>query len=707
MPNRFLITTIGRVWPKSGPLSTDLGKRVFLGAVVILLVSVPLAVRVVPLGYEEGEPAPRTFRAPRAIQYVDQEATDALRQTAADAVAPVMVFDRQAQAATRSEIVEFFSSVSSSRASYSEDTTGQATFLTDRYRSRMETETIQAVVALSDASVDRVARSVETLVTGLMSTRILEGDLANTRDQLARSAELMALTIPERYAVISVGNAFLQPTLSVDEPATERARQEAIDRVSPVVVVVQEGETIIERGDIVTARTIDLVRRLGGLEQGIGAMSIIAGIAMMALLIVAAGWYLAAYVVPVWLRLRDLLLLSSLLIGMVYATRTMTLLAPEVSPYLMPVPLAAVLATLLVGARSALVLTVLTTVAGLLLGFSGGVQVVATLLSSLTAIVILKGLTQRSHLFYAGGFLMLILAIASFGSSLASGNMLGQSAVAGIYGLAGGLITSILMLGLLPFFEFAFGVTTDITLLELGSPSHPLLRRLMTEAPGTYSHSVMAANLAETAAESIGANPLLARAGAYFHDVGKIRRPAFFVENQAGGENPHDTTSPSLSARIITAHVREGVELANEYRLPPEVVDIVRSHHGTSVVGYFFDKASKKGGPLLEADFRYDGRRPSTREAALVMIADAAEAAVRTLQKPTPPKIEAMIRKIVKTKIDDHQLDETDLTLADIETIVMVYTRMLSSIYHPRVEYPEPEEGKVARADSRREPQRA
>ncbi|MBF4509076.1 MAG: HDIG domain-containing protein [Aeromicrobium sp.] len=707
MPNRFLITTIGRVWPKSGPLSTDLGKRVFLGAVVILLVSVPLAVRVVPLGYEEGEPAPRTFRAPRAIQYVDQEATDALRQTAADAVAPVMVFDRQAQAATRSEIVEFFSSVSSSRASYSEDTTGQATFLTDRYRSRTETETIQAVVALSDASVDRVARSVETLVTGLMSTRILEGDLANTRDQLARSAELMALTIPERYAVISVGNAFLQPTLSVDEPATERARQEAIDRVSPVVVVVQEGETIIERGDIVTARTIDLVRRLGGLEQGIGAMSIIAGIAMMALLIVAAGWYLAAYVVPVWLRLRDLLLLSSLLIGMVYATRTMTLLAPEVSPYLMPVPLAAVLATLLVGARSALVLTVLTTVAGLLLGFSGGVQVVATLLSSLTAIVILKGLTQRSHLFYAGGFLMLILAIASFGSSLASGNMLGQSAVAGIYGLAGGLITSILMLGLLPFFEFAFGVTTDITLLELGSPSHPLLRRLMTEAPGTYSHSVMAANLAETAAESIGANPLLARAGAYFHDVGKIRRPAFFVENQAGGENPHDTTSPSLSARIITAHVREGVELANEYRLPPEVVDIVRSHHGTSVVGYFFDKASKKGGPLLEADFRYDGRRPSTREAALVMIADAAEAAVRTLQKPTPPKIEAMIRKIVKTKIDDHQLDETDLTLADIETIVMVYTRMLSSIYHPRVEYPEPEEGKVARADSRREPQRA
>ncbi|MDO8879969.1 MAG: HDIG domain-containing protein [Coriobacteriia bacterium] len=707
MPRRFLIANVGRIWPKSGPLASDLGKRVLLGVVVIGLMSIPLAVRVVPLGYEEGEPAPRTFRAPRSIQYVDQNATDALRQTAADAVAPVMVFNQQAQSATRSNIVEFFSSVSSSRASHSEDTTAQVAFLSGRYASKMDTATIEAVVALPDGSMETVARNVETLVTGIMSARILEGDLFGARNQLARSADLIGLTIPERYAVISVGNVFLEPTLSVDEAATERARQEAIERVSPVVVVVQEGENIAERGDIVTARTIDLVRSLGGLEQGVDALSVIAGIVLMALLIVAGGAYQAVYVPHVWQRLRDLLLLSSLLLGMAYVTRAMTIFAPEVSPYLMPVPLAAVLATLLVGARSALVLTVLTTVAGLLLGFSGGVQVVATLLSSLAAIVMLKGLTQRSHLFIAGALMMGLLGVASFGSSLASGNPLGQSAVAGIYGLGGGLITSVLMLGLLPFFEFAFGVTTDITLLELGSPGHPLLRRLMTEAPGTYSHSVMAANLAETAAEAIGANPLLARAGAYFHDVGKIRRPAFFVENQAGGTNPHDTTSPSLSARIITAHVREGVEIATEYRLPPEVVDIVRQHHGTSVVAYFYDKASKKGGPLLEADFRYDGRRPSSREAALVMMADAAEAAVRTLVKPTPQKIETMLRKIVQGKIADHQLDETELTLADIETVVMVYTRMLSSIYHPRVEYPEPKDEGEARADQHREPQRA
>ena len=707
MPSRFLIAAVGRVWPKSGPLSTDLGKRVVLGCVLIGLVSFALAVRVVPLGYEEGEPAPRTFRAPRSIQYVDESATEALRQSAADAVAPVIVFDEQAQSETRRRIVGFFSAVTSARASHSGDTTAQAAFLENRYASEMDTATIAAVLALPDGSIETVAHNVETLVSGIMSARILEGDLAGARTQLARSADLVQMSIPERYAVITVGNVFLAPTLSVDEAATERAREEAMERVSPVTVVVQEGERIVENGDIVTARTIDLVRSLGGLDQGVDALSVFAGIVLMALLIVAAGAYLAAYVTPVWIRFRDLLLLSTLLLGMVYTTRAMSLLAPEVPSYLMPLPLAAVLATLLVGARSALVLTVLTTIAGLLLGFTGGVQVVATLLSSLAAIVMLKGLSRRSHLFYAGLYMMGVNGVAAFGSSLASGNALTQSAVSGIYGLAGGLTTAVLMLGLLPFFEFAFGVTTDITLLELGSPSHPLLRRLMTEAPGTYSHSVMAANLAETAAEAIGANPLLARAGAYFHDVGKIKRPAFFVENQAGGENPHDTTSPSLSARIITAHVREGVELANQYRLPQEVVDIVRQHHGTSVVGYFYDKASKKGGPLLEADFRYDGRRPSTREAALVMFADAAEASVRTLPKPTPPKIEAMIRKIVRVKIEDHQLDEAALTLADIETIIGVYARMLSSVYHPRIEYPAPAEEGRSGADQRREPQGA
>ena len=707
MPRQRIIDRLGRMWPKRGWLSTAVGKRALLGVVVVLLAALPLAVRVVPLGFEEGEPAPRTFRAPRSIQYTDQEATEALQQTASDAVSPVYVFDEEAQARSRQEIVQFFASVTSARASYSTDATAQAEFLAERYEDRLDDETRAAVLALPDPSLDIVARNVEGLVAGILSGRIEEEDLADAQDQLARSAELISLTLTERYAVIAVGTAFLEPTYTVDEAATARARTDAVERVSPVVIVVQEGENIIERGDIVTERDIELVRTLGGLDQGTDAVSVVAAVIMMSLAIIAAGVYWAVYDHATWGLMRNLMLLSTLLLGMMYITRVMSLVAPEISTYLMPMALAAILATLLLGPRPAVVLTLLTTVASLLLGFSGGAQVIVTLLTSLAAIAGLSFVTKRSHLFYFGGYLLGMLGVVSFGASLASGNAPAEALMSGLNGLGGGLVTAVLMVGLLPFFEFVFGVTTDITLLELGNPSHPLLKRLMTEAPCTYSHSVMAANLAETAAEAIGANQLLARVGAYFHDVGKVVRPAFFVENQAGGENPHDSTSPSLSARIITAHVREGVELAEQHGLPPEVIDIIRQHHGTSVVGYFYDKASRKGGPLLEADFRYDGRRPDTREAALVMIADMAEAGVRSLPKATPPKIEAMIRKMVRTKIDDHQLDETQLTIADIETIIMVYTRMLSSVYHPRVEYPEPAEEGEHHAGEHRQPQGA
>ncbi|MHB1017347.1 MAG: HD family phosphohydrolase [Coriobacteriia bacterium] len=713
MPRQRALTRFGRLWPKTGPLSTPLGRRVLLGVVVIILAAIPLAVRVVPLGLAEGEPAPRTFRAPRSVQYVDEAATEALQQAASDAVNPVYTFDQEAQSDARRGIVEFFSAVNSVRESASGESTGSVDttravgMLNETYGSRVDTGTIEAVLGLTAASVDTVARNTEGLVSSILSGRIQQGDLQAARDQLAQSAGLIPLTLAERFVVISVGNAFIEPTVTVDEAVTERARSEALERVAPVVVYVQEGENIVEKGDIVTARDIELVRTLGGLEQGTDLASVIAGVVLMSALIAFAGAYWASFHEALWDRMRDLILLSSLLLGMMYVTRLTSLLAPEFSPYLMPVPLIGILATLLVGPRPAVLVAAMGTVAALLLGYAGGAQTVAALVASIASIVMTARLRQRADMFRVSALIMLILGSVSFLASLASGNDLMTSAVSGGYGLVGGLITAVLMISLLPFFESVFGVTSDITLLELGSPSHPLLRRLMTEAPGTYSHSVMTANLAETAAEAIGANPLLSRAGAYFHDVGKVRRPAFFVENQAGGTNPHNATSPSLSARIITAHVREGVELAEEYRLPQEVVDIVREHHGTSVVAYFYDKASKKGGPVYEADFRYDGRRPHSPEAALVMMADSAEAAVRTLDTPTPARIEALLRSIVRGKIDDHQLDESRLTLHDIETVTLVYTRMLASVYHPRIEYPEPAEKKVENAGQYREPQRA
>jgi len=316
-------------------------------------------------------------------------------------------------------------------------------------------------------------------------------------------------------------------------------------------------------------------------------------------------------------------------------------------------------------------------------------------------------MNDRRSLFYVGAFLITSGAAIGFTTSLSAGAMLWDAGVMSMWGALGGLIAAILGYGLLPFFEYVFGVTTDVRLLELGNPAHPLLRELMVKAPGTYTHSLMTGNLAEAGAEAIGANPLLARVGSYYHDVGKLRRPNFFIENQAGQENPHDTTSPTLSALIITSHVREGLELAQEYNLPKEITDIIRQHHGTSVVTYFYNKASEGEASVQEADFRYGGERPTSREAALVMLADSSEAVARTVKKPTPPRIEAAVRKVVDAKVADGQLDDADLTLADIEKAILVYSRMLSASYHARVEYPEPAKGKVNHVRSHSDPSRS
>jgi len=228
----------------------------------------------------------------------------------------------------------------------------------------------------------------------------------------------------------------------------------------------------------------------------------------------------------------------------------------------------------------------------------------------------------------------------------------------------------------------------DVRLVEAASPLHPLLRELMVRAPGTYAHSVAVANLAESAAERIGADALMVRVGAYYHDVGKIRRPCFFYENQAEGENPHETTKPKMSTAIITSHVDDGLELAERYDLPESVSEIISQHHGTSLVRYFFHKASQADAGVFEADFRYRGVKPQSAEAALVMLADASEAAVRALGDPDPERVEAVVRGVLAEKIADGQLDECGLSEAEQDTVVNTFTRQLVAICHARCEYP-------------------
>ena len=258
-------------------------------------------------------------------------------------------------------------------------------------------------------------------------------------------------------------------------------------------------------------------------------------------------------------------------------------------------------------------------------------------------------------------------------------------------GVAGGFLSSIMLLGFLPYLETLFGITSSVKLLELANPNELLLKRLLVEAPGTYHHSILVGNLAEAAAQAVHADPLLVRVGAYYHDIGKIKRPYFFIENQVARDNPHEKIAPSLSTLIITSHVRDGLEQAREHNLPAGVQEIIEQHHGTSLVAYFYQRALESDRPELvtEADFRYDCPKPRTKEAALVMLADSVEAAIRSLQKPTPARLEGLTRKIIKERLHDGQLDECDLTFKDLNTIAATFVQVLGGIFHSRIEYPE------------------
>jgi putative nucleotidyltransferase with HDIG domain len=305
--------------------------------------------------------------------------------------------------------------------------------------------------------------------------------------------------------------------------------------------------------------------------------------------------------------------------------------------------------------------------------------------------------------------IVVVGGLAALLGDMIDGTPASLALMSAMWGAVGAATATVFALVLIPFIRDGLGLAEDIKLMRAASPEHPLMRELVSKAPGTYAHSVAAANLAEAGAEEIGADALVARVGAYFHDVGKIRRPQYFFENQRTGENPHDEAKPSLSALIITAHVRDGMALGKEYRLPEKIQAIIRQHHGTSLVSYFYHKATATDAAVYEADFRYQGEKPQSREAALVMLADSSEAAVRALKDPTAPRVEAVVRSVTGDKVVDGQLEESGLGAGDLDRIMATYSRMLVSMYHARVEYPDKkaEMGRGIGADQHHQPSRA
>ncbi|HEV8265961.1 MAG TPA: HDIG domain-containing protein [Gemmatimonadales bacterium] len=490
---------------------------------------------------------------------------------------------------------------------------------------------------------------------------------------------------------------FFRPTLVLNRLETERRRNELRGSVDPSKYIVRAGDRIVAAQEVVTneahERLLALHQEL--LRRGAATTYSVRGVLgplLRDMLILSIFWVLMLfYRRETYRELRQVALIGGLFGVVLLQAAAIARFYPE-HPEMIFMPFMAMTMTVLFNGRVSMIAAmILAVVIGLQPVFHDMPATFLCVVGGVTAALSVRTLRRRSNfyvpvLLIAAGYLLGALALG-----LASGWPVTEIGLRGVWGTLNGLVSAGLTFFLLPVAEAATHITTDLTLLELSDPSRPLLRRLSLEAPGTYAHSVAMANLVEAACNRVGANGLLGRVGCYYHDVGKVKNPQYFVENQTHGNNPHDRLKSLQSAQIIKAHVTDGLALAVEAGLPDAVAAFIPEHHGTTEITYFLDKAKKTDGgqPINHDDFVYPGPRPRSMETAIAMIADSVEAALRVLEDLTPLKIEEAIDHIVRTKLNAGQLDEAPMTLQQIEQVKAEFVRVLSGMYHNRIDYPE------------------
>jgi putative nucleotidyltransferase with HDIG domain len=529
-------------------------------------------------------------------------------------------------------------------------------------------------------------------------------DLSRAKERLLSLAMVVfeddQLTVKALY---EVGSRFLVPNLRLDLEGMETQEQKALRSITNQKGLVLEGETIVGKGQQVTEADLEKLSSLEKFRIETGLKSdpwhflfpLLGRIFFVGSILLGLALFLYFIKRDVFYDNSKLLMISSIFIlQMVIAY--LLLFRWQLSGYLIPITIASMLFTILLDLEVGLISTF---VLGVLLGIVNLFDFKLALISIVAGTLACYSVKEVTHRFrFYRPMLYISFAYVVFIYFAESLRLSSPAAVLSLcgYGLFNGFISPILTIGLLPIFESIFDVSTDITLLELSDLNRPLLKRLALEAPGTYHHSIIVANLAEAAAKAIGANVLLARVGAYYHDLGKIEKPEYFVENQTGSRNKHEKLTPSMSALILESHVKEGVEMAREANLPKNVVDFIQEHHGTTLMSYFYNKALEQGGTQdLMDEYRYPGPKPRSKETAIAMLADAVEAASRTLDDPKPSRMKSLIKKIVDSKLQAGELADSDLTFRELSAIQQSFLPVLISVFHPRVEYPEPAEKTV------------
>ncbi|KNF09346.1 metal dependent phosphohydrolase [Gottschalkia purinilytica] len=670
-------------------LSKPKAKYMTLGIIFTSILFILIMISIVPerISVRVGDISPKDIRATKDI--VDEVTTEKFKLEAMEKVEPKYRIDTSIQIKVKSDIRKFFELV---KRLYNDndinlsDKEKEDSLLQQEYV-KLSSEECKQLLTISPETLLTLESNIYEVINQIMGVGIKEEELKYEKNNVAKTFENFDnLTQESKLIGAKIVKDKIQPNKFVDMETTQQKREEAAERVDPVII--KEGQIITERNKTIDKTAYSLIKKTGLLKENKGIdYTLIFGALILTILIetIIMGYlYVFDRKVIYNFKLLVILAIIILLISMIAKS------IYGLSGYMIPISSATILISILINPRlSILINIILSIIIGITTSSELSILIVC-LISGIVGAFATVNTQQRYNIFLIGLLVGTINIITILGFGLAYSLEFNEILRRSIYGMTNGVISSILAIGSLPLWENIFNILTPLKLLELMNPNQPLLKRLLIEAPGTYHHSIIVGNLSEGAAEVVDANALIARVGAYYHDIGKLKRPYFFKENQKNGENPHDKINPNLSALVITNHTKDGIELACKHRLPEEIKDIIKQHHGKTLVAYFYHKALNEEGSefVQEERFRYEGPKPQSKEAAIVMLADSAEAAVKAMKDPTKGKIEVLVRKIIKDKLNDGQLDECGLTLGDLNKIANSFMNTFMGIYHERIEYP-------------------
>ncbi len=553
-------------------------------------------------------------------------------------------------------------------------------------------ENAQAVEVLRNISLldyENFKNNYKVVFTTIQASAINSENLSVHQDEFNSEIIKTVSNNQLQNIAFSITTAFLSVNSIIDLHETQTIKDETYEFVlSQFSIMIKRGTKLTIKGEIVTKDNLRLLNDMSLMENEFNLSFFLLILGLVAIMVVLVILF-KLMVIPKYDVTYKQLLMISLVIIILFV---FAFFIPNDYYLIIPILIVPMMLSMLTNHRLAIIITIPIAILLTIMLNADIIYMTMAIVGGIISVYLVKNTSNRLRYAASGiivGFINIIIILIM---SLLHGVSIETLLVDFAFIAIASIISSVISLGLLPVFESLFNVITPFKLLELSSPSQPLIKKMLLEAPGTYHHSLMVGNLAEAGADAIGANGLLARVGAYYHDIGKLNRPGFFSENQTTKNNPHDKMTPSLSTFVITNHPKDGYELAKKHKLPNAIRDIILQHHGTTLVQYFYHKASQNV-EANEKDFRYPGPRPSTKEAAVVLLADSVEASIRSMNKTSKGEIEGFIRKLIKDKLDDGQLDLCDLTLRNLDDIADAFTRVFSGYFHSRIQYPEKVEG--------------